>query len=84
MSLKPGLDPSGHRRIHGKSELVKVEKTKSGRTTVTGNSSKLRDSAHYPLQFGLTVANLIMPEGAPDACADWVWGVLITGFQSQS
>lgn len=56
-------------RINGKSDLVKVEQ-KSGRTTVTGNSAKLRESAHYPLQFGLAVANLINPKGSPDTSTD--------------
>ena len=45
---------------------------KTGRKVVTGIGSKLRKSAHYPLQFGLMLANLINPHGEPTAAPDRV------------
>jgi len=57
-------------RINGKSDLVTVE-TKSGRKRVNGNAKRLRESAHYPLGFGLALAQLIQPHGAPAASVDW-------------
>lgn len=74
---QPSCDVLG--RIHGQSTLVSVAVDASGQKTVTGNSKKLKDSAHYPLQFGLEMANLIKPHGAPSASTDSVWSILLVG-----
>ena len=57
-------------RIHGASDLVKVGTTPAGEKSVTGNPKRLRESAHYPLGFGLELANHIKPEGKPSASTD--------------
>ena len=58
-------------RIHGRSNLVSVTTDTSGQKTVTGNSKRLKESAHYPVGFGLEIASLINPEGSPKASTDW-------------
>ena len=57
-------------RIHGKSKLVTIGVNKQGEKIVTGNSSRLKSSAHYPFQFGLAVASLIHPIGKPETSPD--------------
>ena len=61
-------------RINGKSDLVTVETNKSGKKNVNGNAKRLRESAHYPLGFGLALAQLIKPHGAPAPSVDWFEG----------
>lgn len=53
-------------RIHGQQKLTHIGVTKNGTKTVTGNSSKLKKSAAYTIEFGLAIANLITPGGDPD------------------
>ena len=57
-------------RIHGKPNLVKVHKSKQGKLSITGNSKRLKESAHYPLGFGLALAGLISPDGPPNPSFD--------------
>ena len=57
-------------RIYGKSDLVTVEFDASGKKQVNGNSKRLKESAHYPVQFGLELATLISPYGSPSASMD--------------
>ena len=42
----------------------------SGQKTVTGNSKRLKESAHYPVGFGLEIANMINPKDSPKASVD--------------
>ena len=63
-------------RIHGDSTLVTVETDASGQKTVTGNAKKLKESAHYPVQFGLEISKMIQPKGSPDPNPDRVFNTV--------
>ena len=56
--------------MHGKQELVNIGVSKSGTKTVNGKPSSLKVSANYTVEFGLAVANLINPYGAPNPKPD--------------
>lgn len=76
--LKVDFDHQPHiaiARIHGDSTLVSVETDVSGHKTVTGNAKKLKESAHYPVQFGLEISKMIQPYGYPSPNPDRVFKV---------
>ena len=60
-------------RIHGKSNLVTIGVSKSGKKVVSGKNRNLKQSAEYPIQFGLAIAALITPRDRPTSLPDW-WG----------
>ena len=52
-------------RTQSKALVKKSVNKRTGQVQVTGQKRMLEASAHYPVSFGLAVAGLINPVGAP-------------------